>query len=200
MAKNLDILLAEDEYLSLLGIKVDLEELGHNVIAEATDGEEAVELAVSKEPDLIVMDINMPSLDGIEAIARINEKLIIPSIIVTGYDDENLIQRASEQGVFNYLVKPIDIKDLKAAIELTLARFEEFNQIRSELKDAKKALESRKYIERAKGILMDKKSLKEAEAMRRLQQMSRNNNLKLVKLAKKIIEADELFDELKNDY
>lgn len=193
MKKPLRILLAEDEFLVLMGLKSNVEQLGYHVVGEATNGESAVQLAIEKEPDLIIMDINMPSLDGIEAIKKINEKLFIPSIIVSGYYDEDLIRRATEEGVLYYLTKPIDIKDLQIAINISTSRFEELQKLQHELKDTKKALEARKYIERAKGILMDRNNLKEPEAMKYLQKMSRDHNKKLVVVAREIIQADSLF-------
>ncbi|MBS4208126.1 response regulator [Bacillus sp. FJAT-50079] len=193
MTKSLRILLAEDEYLVLMGIKAYVEELGHQVIGIATDGLKAVELAIEKEPDLVIMDINMPNLDGIDAIKQINKKLFIPSIIVSGYHDEKLISRATEEGVLYYLLKPIDIEDLKIAINISLSRFEEFMKLQDELKNTQNALEARKHIEKAKGILMDRMNIKEAEAMKRLQKMSRDKNKKLVIIAKELIEADALF-------
>jgi len=193
MQKPLKILVAEDEYLCLMGLKANLERLGYEVVGEATDGEEAIKLALDKKPDLIIMDINMPSVDGIEAIRRINNKIFIPSIIVSGYHDQELIEKASGEDIFGYLVKPVDANDLSAAIKVAMSRYKEFKRLESELKDTKLSLENRKYIERAKGILMDRKGLKEAEAMKELQQMSRNNNKKMVDLAKDIIKADSLF-------
>lgn len=192
MTKSLRILLAEDEYLVLMGIKSYVEKLGHQVIGIATDGLKAVELAIEKKPDLVIMDINMPNLDGIDAIKQINKKLFIPSIIVSGYHDDKLINKATEEGVLYYLLKPIDIEDLKIAINISLSKFEEFTKLQDELKSTKNALEARKHIEKAKGILMDRKNLKEAEAMKRLQQMSRDKNKKLIVIAKELIEADAL--------
>jgi response regulator NasT len=194
MQEPLKILVAEDEYLCLMGLKANLEGLGYEVVGEATDGEEAVKLALDKRPDLIIMDINMPSVDGIEAIRRINNKVFIPSIIVSGYHDQELIEKASVEDIFGYLVKPVDANDLSAAIKVAMSRYKEFKRLESELKDTKLSLENRKYIERAKGILMDRKGLKEAEAMKELQQMSRNNNKKMIDLAKEIIKADSLFN------
>lgn len=191
--RPLKILVAEDEYLCLMGLKANINALGHTVIAEATDGIEAVELACKEKPDLIIMDINMPAMDGIEAIKRINKTLFIPSIIVSGYHDEDLIKRATEQGVLCYLIKPIDLADLKAAIQITLARFKEFQALQEELQDTKKSLEARKYVERAKGVLMDRMGLTEPESMKHLQQKSRNENKKLIVVAKEIIKADEVF-------
>lgn len=193
MTKSLRILLAEDEFLVLMGTKAYVEQLGHQVVGVATDGEKAVELAIEKKPDLVIMDINMPKMDGIDAIKKINETLYIPSIIVSGYHDEKLINRATEEGVLYYLLKPIDIKDLKIAINISLSKFEEFKKLQDELRSTKNALEARKHIEKAKGILMEKMNLKEAEAMKRLQKLSREKNKKLVVIAKELIEADAFF-------
>ncbi len=193
MTKSLRVLIAEDEYLVLMGTRSYVEKLGHQVVGIATDGLKAVELAIEKKPDLVIMDINMPILDGIDAIKQINEKLFIPSIIVSGYHDEKLINRATEEGVLYYLLKPIDLEDLKIAINISLSKFEEFKKLQDELNSTKNALEARKYIEKAKGILMERMNLKEAEAMKRLQKISREKNKKLVVVAKELIEADALF-------
>lgn len=192
MEKPLRILIAEDEYLCLMGLSANLKQLGHEVIGEAIDGIELVEIARKNKPDLIITDINMPLLDGIEAIKKLNEQMIIPSIIVSGYHDRELIEKASKQGVFNYLIKPIDIQDLKVAIEITMSKYEEFEKIKSELNDTQNALKRRKYIEKAKGILMDRFSLREDDAMKRLQKMSRDKNKKMVDIAKEIIKASEI--------
>ncbi len=194
MKKKLKILLAEDEYLVLMGLKSDLEELGHEIIAEATDGESAVRNALEFKPDLIIIDINMPNMDGIEAIKNINKELVIPSIIVTGYSDRELVERATETGVFAYLIKPVDIKELAPAIDVVMNRFEEFNKVNIELDDTKKALESRKYIERAKGILMDTLDLSEKEAMKKMQQKSQDKNIKILDIAKDIIRVNKIIE------
>jgi len=193
MDRKLRIVLAEDEYLVLLGLKSLVEELGHQVVGEATDGLKAVELAMEHKPDIVIMDINMPNLDGLSAIRRINEKLFIPSIIVSAYYDEDLIRRATEEGVLYYLIKPVDQKDIKIALNISLAKFEEFKKLQDELQDTKKALEARKHIEKAKGIVMERMNMKEEEAMRHLQKMSREHNKKLVDVAKELIKADALF-------
>jgi len=153
---SLKILVAEDEYLILMWLTSALKRLGYQIVAEATDGQQAIELSLEKRPDLIIIDINMPLIDGLEAIKRINEKVLIPSIIVTGYNNKALIQKAAELGVFGYLMKPVDEKDLKPAIEIAMAKFKEFQRLQQELNKTMESLETRKYVERAKGILMDK--------------------------------------------
>ncbi|MTI58445.1 MAG: response regulator [Firmicutes bacterium] len=188
----LKVVVAEDEYMVLMGIKEMVQELGHEIIGEATNGKKAVEITLKEKPDLLIIDINMPVLDGIDAIKKINELYPMPSIVVTGYYNKELIDRAKKAGAFSYLVKPIDEKDLQPAIEMANARFEEFLTLRKELQETQAALEARKYIEKAKGILMDKYNIKESQAMKTLQKKSRNNNKKLVVTAKEIIKADKL--------
>jgi len=191
--RPLKIIIAEDDFLVLMGLRSNIEKLGHHVMAEASNGQKAIELVMELQPDLIIMDINMPIIDGIEAIKIINKKLFIPSIIVSAYHDDTLIKRATEEGVLYYLLKPVDITELSIAIKISLSRFEEIKLLQNDLKDTKKALEARKYIEKAKGILMDRKKLKEKEAMKHLQEISRNNNKKLVEVSKELINADTLF-------
>lgn len=193
MKKSLNIILAEDESIILMGIKSNIESLGHQVIAQAYDGVEAVKLALEKEVDLIIIDINMPKMDGIEAVERINQQKFVPAVIVTGYNDEKLINRASKAGAFAYLIKPVDVNDIKPAINIAWARFEEFKQVLSELDNSQKALEARKIIEKAKGIVMDRKGIKESKAMKFLQKKSNDANKKMIVIAKEIIEADQKF-------
>lgn len=195
MGDSLRVLIAEDEYLNLMGLKSNLEHLGHKVIGEAGDGREAIRLAEELKPDLVLMDINMPNIDGIEAIKEINKKTALPYIIISGYHDKELIDKAKKAGVFAYLVKPVKEKDLQIAIEICLERFNEFRALEKEYTDMKKTLEERKYIERAKGILMDRNKLREAEAMQILQKQSRDSNKKLIDVAKEIIEADNILQK-----
>jgi response regulator NasT len=191
--KDLKVLIAEDEYLILMGLKSNLENLGCKVVGEATNGKELVKLALEKKPELIIADINLPVMDGLEALRRISEKVFIPTLIVSGYDDEELIDKAKNLGVLGYLIKPIDESDLKAAIEIALSRFEDIKNLKNELEVTKETLESRKLIEKAKGIIMERLQLNEEEAMKFLQKKSRNSNKKLVDVAKEIIEADKAF-------
>lgn len=191
--KNLNVVIAEDEILILMGLKSNLESLGCIVIGEATNGKELIDIVLERKPDLIIADINLPILDGLEALEIINKNMDVPSLIVSGYDDEELIQRAIEIGVLGYLIKPIDESDLKAAIEIAISRFEEIKNLKIELEETKDALESRKIIEKAKGIVMERTQLKEDDAMKFLQKKSRNSNKKLVDVAKDIIEADKAF-------
>lgn len=192
MTQGLKIIIAEDEYLILAGLKASLLRLGHQVIGEAKDGSEAVKLALELRPDLMLLDINMPKMDGIQAIKSINQQAMIPAIIISGYCDRQLIDQANEAGVFGYLVKPINEGSLRAAIDVSMARFREYQTLAKEYDSVSKMLADRKYIERAKGILMERNGLKESEAMKVMQQKSRNSNTKLVEVAKAIIKADEM--------
>lgn len=193
MNEGLKIIIADDSSINRLGIKTMLQMLGHTVIAEVENGQEAVEMAVLYNPDLLIMDINMPIMDGIEAIKRINKISFVPSIIISAYHDKELIQRATSEGVLYYLIKPIDEKNLSIAIDISMSKAKELEKLHTELKTTKEALNNRIYIEKAKGILMKRKSLTEPEAMKLLQKLSNQKNQKVVQVAKGVIDADELF-------
>ncbi len=166
------ILIAEDETLIRLDLKEILERAGFDVCAEARDGEEAVELARSERPDLAVLDVKMPRLDGIEAARRILEERPIPIVMLTAYGQPELVSRAAEAGVFGYLVKPFREADLLPAIETARARHDELTALREEAESLAEALAARKAIERAKGLLMAKEGLSEEEAFSRLRRAS----------------------------
>jgi len=192
MQEGLNILIAEDEYIVMMGLKSALIDLGYNVVGVANNGDDLVKLAFEKRPDLMIVDVNMPKMDGIDAIEKINKKLVIPAIVITGYSKEEFVKRANKAGVLHYLVKPVDEKELKPAIEITMGRFEDFKKMRKELIKKQEALQERKLIERAKGILMDRNGLKESEAMKALQKKSRDSNKKIAEVAKEIIKAEEI--------
>jgi len=166
------ILIAEDETIIRLDVRTLLEKAGHEVVAEARDGEEAVALAAEHDPDLIVMDVRMPHLDGIEAARQISDRKPVPIVMLTAYAEEDLVTRASEAGAFAYLVKPFREVDLLPALNTARARFEELAALREEAADLAEALASRKAVERAKGILMRKDGIDEAEAFRRIRAAS----------------------------
>ena len=166
------ILIAEDETIIRLDVRTLLEKAGHEVVAEARDGEEAVALAYEHDPDLIVMDVRMPHLDGIEAARQISDRKPVPIVMLTAYAEEDLVTRASEAGAFAYLVKPFREVDLLPALNTARARFEELSALREEAADLTEALASRKAVERAKGLLMRKDGIDEAEAFRRIRAAS----------------------------
>ena len=191
--KSLKIVVAEDETLVALSIIAQLKELGYQVIGDATDGIEAVELCGRLQPDLVVMDINMPRLNGIEAAKLIKEKWQIPVVIVSGYSDEKLIKDATEAGVISYLIKPVTKQNLAPAIEVAVKNYVEFSAAREETNRLRQMLEERKLLERAKGILMAKVNITEAQAMKRLQKLSNDRNVRLAEIAREIINAEKYF-------
>jgi response regulator NasT len=181
------ILIAEDETIIRLDLRKLLEEAGHEVCAEARDGAEAVELVEEHEPDLAILDVKMPRLDGIEAAKRILEERPIPIVMLTAYGQDELVARAVEAGVFGYLVKPFRETDLLPAIATARARHEELTALREEADSLADALAARKAIERAKGILMEKDGLGEQEAFERLRRASQLSGKPLKVVAEALI-------------
>jgi response regulator NasT len=166
------ILVAEDETIIRLDLREILERAGYEVCAEARDGEEAVELALSEKPDLAILDVKMPRLDGIDAARRILADRPIPIVILTAYGQDELVSRAVEAGVFGYLVKPFRETDLLPAIQAARARHAELQTLRDEAESLAEALATRKIVERAKGLLMAREGLTEEEAFARLRRAS----------------------------
>ncbi len=181
------ILVAEDETIIRLDLKEMLVRAGFEVCAEARDGEEAVALARSEEPDLAIMDVKMPNVDGIEAARRILEERPIPIVMLTAYGQEELVSRAVEAGVFGYLVKPFREQDLLPAIAAARARHDELQAVREEAESLAEALASRKVIERAKGLLMEKEHLSEQDAFARLRKASQVSGRPLKVIAEAVV-------------
>jgi len=166
------ILVAEDETLIRLDLREILERAGFDVCAEARDGEEAVTLAREAQPDLAILDVKMPRLDGIEAARRILDERPIPIVMLTAYGHDELVSRAVEAGVFGYLVKPFRESDLLPAISAARARHAELEALRAEAESLADALATRKVVERAKGLLMEREGLSEPDAFARLRRAS----------------------------
>ncbi len=181
------ILIAEDETIIRMDLRALIEAAGFDVCAEARDGAEAVELARAELPDLAVLDVKMPRLDGIEAARRILEERPIPIVMVTAYAERELVSRAVEAGVFGYLVKPFRETDLLPAIETARARHEELAALREEAESLADALAARKAIERAKGLLMTKEGLTEQEAFARLRKASQVSGRPLKIVAEAVV-------------
>jgi AmiR/NasT family two-component response regulator len=181
------ILIAEDETIIRLDLRELLERAGFDVVAEARDGEEAVALALSEQPDLALLDVKMPRLDGIEAARRILDDRPIPIVMVTAYGEEELVTRAVEVGVFGYLVKPFRESDLLPAIATARARHEELVAVREEADSLAEALAARKAIERAKGLLMEREGLTERDAFARLRKASQISGRPLKVVAEALI-------------
>src|SRR6266566_6244630 len=181
------ILVAEDETIIRLDLRDLLERAGFEVCAEARDGEEAIELARSELPDLAIMDVKMPRVDGIEAARRILDERPIPIVMLTAYGQDELVSRAVEAGVFGYLVKPFREQDLVPAIATARARHEELAAVREEADSLADALSARKAIERAKGLLMEKDGLSEEAAFARLRKASQVSGRPLKVIAEAVI-------------
>ena len=183
------ILIAEDETIIRLDLRDLLVRSGFEVVAEARDGEEAVALARSEAPDLAILDVKMPRLDGIEAARRILDERAIPIVMLTAYGQEELVSRAVEAGVFGYLVKPFRESDLLPAIHTARARHEELAALREEAESLAEALAARKAIERAKGLLMAKEGLTEEEAFARLRKASQVSGRPLRVIAEAVVDT-----------
>ena len=188
---SLRILIAEDETIIRLDLRDLLERAGFEVCAEARDGHEAVELAREHEPDVAIMDVKMPHLDGIEAARRILDEKPIPIVMLTAYGQDELVSRAVEAGVFGYLVKPFREQDLLPAIRTARARHEELMAVREEAESLAEALAARKAIERAKGLLMTKEGLSEQDAFARLRKASQISGRPLKVVAEALIATFE---------
>lgn len=181
------IVIAEDEPISRTDLREMLGNLGYLVVGEAGDGRSAVNLARELRPDLVIMDIKMPEMDGITASRTLTEEKISPILLLTAYSDHALVEGATDAGVSGYIVKPVHEAALVPAIELALARFREFRALEKQLGDSREALETRRVVERAKGVLMDSLGLREAEAFRRIQKLSMNNRKSMREIAEAIL-------------
>jgi len=186
MAKT-RVIVADDESLIRLDLKEMLTNLGYLVVGEAGDGVSAVNLARELKPDLVVMDIKMPNMDGIAAAKILTEEHIAPVLLLTAFSQQDLVERAKEAGVVGYIVKPFREQELIPAIEVALERFREFRALEKEVADLKDAFETRKLVDRAKGLLMDAQGLTEAEAFRKIQKMSMNSRKSMREVAEAIL-------------
>lgn len=187
MQEKLRIIVVEDEALIRMDVVATLEEAGFEVVAQGADGEEAIALATDHDPDLVVMDIKMPKLDGISAAEKIAE-LKIPVVLLTAFSQSDLVSRAAEAGAMAYVTKPFKPNDLLPAIQIALARHEELTALESEIADLSDRLETRKLMDRAKGLLMSKMKLSEPDAFRWIQKASMDRRLSMAQVAKAVID------------
>lgn len=191
MNRSLSIAIADDEPRMREFFSKALQRLGHRVIAEAATGRELIDSCRALQPELVITDIQMPDMDGIDAAAEVAREQAIPVILVSAFHDEEYVERARQNHILAYLIKPITDTDLQPAIAIAMGRFQEFQALRREADDLKQALEDRKLIERAKGILMKRTGLDEPDAFRRLQKIATSKSMRLVEVARTIVTADE---------
>jgi two-component system, response regulator PdtaR len=189
------ILIAEDDPVIALALAERVRSLGHEPLGPVGDGAQAVAEATATRPDLYLFDIEMPELDGLEAAAELTARgLGRPVVVITGVDNRGLIERSVATGAGAYLTKPVDTRELEAAISLAAARHAELEELQAEVVDTKQALEERKIIERAKGLLMKALGIPEPDAFRRLQLAARERNLRLVDVAHAIVEQQDILE------
>ena len=191
-SSRIKIYIAEDESIILMNFKMILQQLGYEVVGSSVNGEKALKDILELKPDLLLLDINMPRLDGISLFESVSKAYDAACIFITGHFSEAFVEKAKKAGALGYLIKPVDEKQLKASIEVAVARFDERCILRDETEKLRADLSDRKYIERAKGILMDSFGLKEGEAMARLQKLSRDKNKKLAVIARELIEKEKI--------
>jgi AmiR/NasT family two-component response regulator len=193
MTERTRVIIADDESIIRMDLREMLTNLGYLIVGEVGDGRSAVNLAKELRPDIVIMDIKFEGdeFDGIEAARILTEEKIAPVLLLTAYSQRELVVRAREAGVVGYLVKPFREADLSPAIEVALARFGEFRAVEKQVGDLEQALETRKFVDRAKGILMDTQGLSEADAFRKIQKMSMNTRKPMQEVAEAIILAHQ---------
>ena len=187
--KPLKIVIADDEAVIRMDLKEILREAGHEVVGETANGRRAVAIVRDMHPDLVIMDIKMPDMDGIEAARLIAADHLAPVLLLTAFDDAELIERAKDAGVLAYLVEPVEEKNLLPAMEIALSRWQEMQALEEELFAMRDSLETRKLLDRAKGILMQAHNISEAEAYRRMQRYSMEKRLSLKEVAAAVVKA-----------
>jgi AmiR/NasT family two-component response regulator len=193
MVSSLRVLIADDEPIIRMDLRQMLESLGHRVVAEASDGSAALQQGRELKPDVAILDIKMPGeIDGIEVARALLADRIAPTVLLTAHSEGDLVARAKEAGVFAYLVKPFKEADLDPAMEVAISRYGEFAAVSAEAHELRETLETRKLIERAKGILMDRHGMKEQDAFRRIQVQSMNTRKTMREIAQAIIIASEV--------
>lgn len=189
--EKLKLVIADDESLIRMDIKEMLEDAGHKVIGEGTNGRQAVNLAAELQPDLVIMDVKMPEMDGLTAAEEIFKKKLAPVLLLTAFSQEDIVKKAGSCGVLGYLVKPINEYNLLPAIEIAVSRYREIKQLEDELEKAKESLQQRKILAKAKGILMEVHGFSEDEAYHKMQQYSMSHQMTLKKVAEMIIASAE---------
>ncbi len=188
MKPTLRVVVAEDEALIRLDLVEMLTEAGYDVVGQAGDGEAAIELTEKEKPDLVVMDVKMPKLDGISAAERIAKQRIAPVVILTAFSQRDLVERARDAGAMAYLTKPFTIEDLMPAIELAVSRFQEIKQLDAEVTNLQDQLKARKLIEKAKGLLMSNLKISEPEAFKWMQKTAMDKRRSMTEVAQLVMD------------
>jgi response regulator NasT len=188
------VLIADDEKPVATGLQAQLEAMGYDVVAVVDDGQRAIDLCRRTLPDIVILDIEMPGLDGLSAARQINRDPGTPVIILTAHGHPNLVEQAVQDGVVHYLLKPATSPSLHAAIQVAMARAQELRDLRESVNQLEMTLRDRKLIERAKGILMTRRNMTEPEAFKFLQRQSQDRRMPMAKLAESIVQADELLE------
>lgn len=191
-AKKIRILVAEDEALIRLDLAEMLVEAGYDVVAQASNGEQAVELSREHKPDLVIMDVKMPVLDGISAAEQIGRERIAPVVMLTAFSQKELVERARDAGVMAYIVKPFDASDLTPAIGIARSRWLELQALEAEIADLGERLETRKSVDRAKGVLMAQLNITESEAFRWIQKAAMDRRLGMREVAAAVVSGTTL--------
>jgi response regulator NasT len=186
------IIIAEDDTVIRMDLKEELQRQGYLVVGDVGDGQSAINLTRELRPDLVVMDIRMPEMDGITATETLTREKLAPVVLLTAFSDDELIERARNVGVIHYVTKPWRASDLKPAIEIALSRFQEFRSMETKVRDLEDHLATRKVVEKAKGVLMEKYKISEQDAFRRIQKASMNNRKSMKDVAEAILLAEEL--------
>jgi AmiR/NasT family two-component response regulator len=189
---SIRVVIAEDQSVNRVDLEEELAQQGYEVVGAAADGEAAVNLTRELRPDVVLMDIKMPKMDGIAAAETLTREKLAPVLLFTAYSDDELIERARQAGVVHFVTKPWREKDLKPAIEIALSRFNEFRAMEEKVKDLEEALATRRVVEKAKGVLMKKYALSEDEAYKRIQRLSMNNRKSMREVAEALLLAEEL--------
>jgi two-component system, response regulator PdtaR len=193
------VLIAEDEALIRLDLAEMLRDEGYEIVGEAGDGQEAVELAELHKPDLVIMDVKMPRRDGIDAAAEIASKRIAPIVVLTAFSQRDLVERARDAGAMAYLVKPFTISDLIPAIELAVSRFSEITELEREVATLSERLETRKIVERAKGVLQEKQNMTEPEAFKWIQRAAMDRRTTMKRVAEVVLETLDTPEDAEED-
>ena len=187
MAEKYRIVIADDEALICMDLREMLEEAGHTVVGVGSDGAEALDLVKEKKPDLVILDVKMPRLDGIQTAKMIAHDIAAPVVLLTAFGDEDIIEKAKKSMVFGYVMKPVDERNLFPAIQIAVSQFRQKSEIVDRVKDMEREFAARKIIDRAKGLLMDYYHISEEDAYRRMQQTSMKRGIALADVAQKIV-------------